>query len=132
MLLPRDVAAQASRWWTDLEGETGGSVPHVRRGEWISFLRASATCDEQAAGGRNRKCHHDGDDVERRVTRAERLVELGEMSSARQALEGAAVAPGDQEERRRPQQPREPLSPDMMTFQPEIEKQLDEMFRKNL
>ena len=49
MLLPRDVAAQASRWWTDLEEETGGSVPHVCRREWIPFLRTSATCDEQAA-----------------------------------------------------------------------------------
>ena len=65
--------------------------------------------------------------------RAERLVELGELSSARQELEGAAEAPGDQatwdklqNECRRPQQPREPLPPDMMTFEPEIEFQLDE------
>ena len=28
----QDVAAQASKWWTDLEGETGGSVPNVRLG----------------------------------------------------------------------------------------------------
>ena len=32
MLLPRDVAEQASRWGTDLEGETGGSVRNVRQG----------------------------------------------------------------------------------------------------
>ena len=110
------------------------------RGEWIPLLRASATCDEQATRARHRKCHRDGDDVERRITRAERLVELGELSSARQALEGAAVAPGDQatldklqDERRRPQQPREPLPPDMMTFEPETEFQLDEkMFGKKL
>ena len=98
-------------------------------------MRASATCDEQAARARHRKCHRYGDDVERRVMRAERVVEFGKLSSARQALEGAAVATLDklQGERRRPQQPRQPLPPDMMTFQPEIEFQLDEkMFGKNL
>ena len=88
----------------------------------------------------HRKCHRDGDDVERCFMKAERLIELGELSSARQALEGAAEAPGDQakldklqDECCRPQQPRELLPPDMMTFEPEIEFQLDEkMFGKNL
>ena len=116
-----------------------GRFQMFARGEWIPLLRASATRDEQAARARHRKCHC-GDDVERRVMRAERLVELGELSSARQALEGAVLAPGDQttldklqDERRRPQQPREPLPPDMITFHPEIEFQLDEkMFGKNL
>ena len=37
------------------------------------------------------------DDLERRESRAQALVHLGELSSARQALEGAAVAPGSQE-----------------------------------
>ena len=89
-----------------------GRFQMFARGEWILLLRASATCDEQAAKTRYRKCHRDGDDVERRIMRVGRLVELGELSSARQALEGAAVAPGDQatldklqDERRRPQQP---------------------------
>ena len=52
------------------------------------LLGASATCDEQAARARHLTCHHDGDDVERRIMRVERLVELGELSSARKALEG--------------------------------------------
>ena len=64
--------------------------------EWIPLSRASATCDEQAAKAIHRKCHRDGDDVERRILKAERLVELGELSSARQALEGETVAPSDQ------------------------------------
>ena len=104
------------------------SVPNVCQGGWIPLLSASPHVRRTGRQGR----HRDGDDVERPTTKAERLVELGELSSARQALEGAAVAPGDrmldklQDERRRPQQPREPLPPDMMTVQPEIEFQLDE------
>ena len=51
----------AHRWWTVSKEK---------------LLRASATCDEQAARARDRKCYR-GDDVERRVMRAERVVELG-------------------------------------------------------
>ena len=97
-------------------------------------------CDEKAASARHRKTRRGRDEIERRVTRAERLVEFGELSSARQALEGAAVAPGNQatldmlqDVRRRPQQPREQLTPEMLTFQPDMEFQLDEKrFGKNL
>ena len=70
----QDVAAQTSRRWTDLEGETGWSVPNVRQGKWIPLLRAGFTCDEQAARARHRKCHRDGDDVERRIMRVGRLI----------------------------------------------------------
>ena len=58
------------------------------RREWSGLIEASAACDFQAAGPRR------GDDLERRAARAEMLVHLGELSSARQALEGASVAPG--------------------------------------
>ena len=56
------------------------------------------------------------DDVERRASRALQLCELGELSSARQALECAAVAPGTQrtrklltDEARRPSKPRQEM-----------------------
>ena len=140
MLLPRMLLHRPPSGGLISKEKLVGRFQIFARGEWIPLLRASATCDEQAARARHRKSHRDGDDVERRIMRAERLVELGDLSSARQALEGAAVAPGDQatldklqDERRRPQQPRERLPPDMMTFEPEIEFQLDEkMFGKNL
>ena len=50
--------------------------------------------DEQAAVGRRRRRRGSGDDVARRAKRAELLVGMGELSSARQALEGADLAPG--------------------------------------
>ena len=96
------------------------------RGEWISLFRTSEVCNEKA--------------VESRVRRAENLVHVGEVSSARQALEGAAVAPGTQatldklqDVRRRPPQPREALPPGIMGFQPPTLFQLDEkLFGRNL
>ena len=76
---------------------------HARR-DCIPLLRASAMCDVKAARARHRKCHRGGDEVER-----------------------AAVAPGDQgtsdkpqDVRRRSQQPREPLTPEMLTLQLEM------------
>ena len=110
------------------------------RGKWIPLLQESAVCDEKAASARHRKTRRGRDEIERRVTKAERLVELGELSSARQALERAAVALSNQatldmlqDVRRRLQQPRERLTPEMLTFQPDIEIQFDEkMFGKNL
>ena len=66
--------------------------------------------------------------------------EVGELSSARQALEGAPVAPGNrntltllQDARRRPPEPREPLPPGLLRFNPDTEFQLDEkLFGRNL
>ena len=77
-----------------------------------------SACNEKAASARHRQ-RRGGDDVERRVRRAENLVHVGEFSSARQALEGAALAPGTratldklQDARRRLPQPREALPRD--------------------
>ena len=52
-------------------------------------------CDEKAAVSRRRSRRRQVDDLELRAARAEMLVQLGELSSARQALEGAALAHGD-------------------------------------
>ena len=41
-----------------------------------------------------RSRRHDTDNLESRAARAEALVHMGELSAARQALGGAAVAPG--------------------------------------
>ena len=60
------------------------------------LLEASAHCDEQTAIARRRR-RGQGDDVQKKVARAELKVALGELSSARQALEGEEVAPGTRE-----------------------------------
>ena len=66
------------------------------RGEWVQLLHASVHCDEQAAVVRRRKGRR-GDDLERRAIRALNFVQLGELSSASQALEGAEIAPGTED-----------------------------------
>ena len=73
----------------------GGVIPRSKlvarfevftRGEWIQLLTASTLCNEKAASARQRQRRRGGDDVERRVRRAENMVHVGELSSARQAL----------------------------------------------
>ena len=67
------------------------------RGDWGQLLDASRKCDEKAAQSRRRGRRRTvSDDVEKRTLRAELLVQVGELSAARQALEGAALAPGNQ------------------------------------
>ena len=78
--------------------------------------------------------------MEQRATRAETLTQLGELSSAREALDGCETAPGTtttldalKDERRRPALPRAPLPRDVMDFEPDVPFQLDEkLFGKNL
>ena len=93
MLLPRMVLHRGPR---------GGLVPKSKlverlelfsQGEWQSLLEASAECDQQAAVSRRRSRHRTRDNDERRAARAEMLVGMGELSSARQALEGAEFGP---------------------------------------
>ena len=61
------------------------------RGQWDQLLRASELCDERAAVSRRRRTRRVRNDIEVRAARAEALVQIGELSSARQALEGGGV-----------------------------------------
>ena len=73
--------------------EVGGPFRSFLAREWIQLLNAAR--DEKAVLGRIwQRRRRGGDDVECRVMRAEKLVHVGELSSARQALEGSEVAPG--------------------------------------
>ena len=80
------------------------------------------------------------DDVEQRAIRAETLIHFGELSHARQVLEGAELAPGNQatldalqDEERRPPLPRGALPPDLAHHMPVRPFQLDEhIFSRNL
>ena len=65
------------------------------RGDWIQLVAAIEVCDDSVASARRRSGRRQPrDDIANRATRAELLVQLGELSSARQALEGAALAQG--------------------------------------
>ena len=61
----------------------------------------------------------------RRAERSHNLIQMGELSAARQALDGDPVAPGNdatlralRDPQRRPQAPRGPLAPELTGFQP--------------
>ena len=127
----------------------GGQIPKAKLverfrcfvdGEWIRLIAASEQCDEKAAIRRRRATRIVTDDLEKRATRAEMLCHMGELSSARQALEGAALAPGNaatlhqlKDPSRRPPRPREPLPDDVMRHVPPRAIELDEqLFCRNL
>ena len=69
----------------------------LNAGDWARFLLESNSIAEagiqEAARKRRRQIQ---DDISRRAARAERLALLSELSVGRQALEGAAIAPGNQ------------------------------------
>ena len=62
------------------------------RGEWLQLLRLSQDAAECRGSRRIRQAR--ADSVENRAERAQALAQLGELSSARQALEGFRTAPG--------------------------------------
>ena len=115
MLLPRMLLHRAPG---------GGLISRAKLVERFEAfaLRASEICNEQAAIARQRqRRRRRGDDLDSRVIRAENLVHVGELSSARQALEGDSVAPGTQaildklqDVQRRPPQPREAMPPEII------------------
>ena len=83
---------------------------------------------------------HNSDAVEARAVRAVKLVQLGEVSVGRQALESARVAPGTlatlvelTNQQRRPPLPRDPLPADLANAMPESLFDLDfDRFANNI
>ena len=109
------------------------------RGDWIDLIVASERSDERAAISRSRSNRRAHDDLESRAARAEMLVSLGELSSARQALEGAALAPriqatldGLKDADRRPPRAREPLPDRVTSHVPPRVFHLEQHFCRNL
>ena len=127
----------------------GGPIPKrqlvdrfekINSGQWATLIHQSRVCDERAAAARTRGNRRRGTDLESRAARAEMLVHMSELSSARQALEGAAIAPGTQatldalrDPARRPPQPRFPLSHELTNYEPTGKFDLDQdQFCRNL
>ena len=63
-------------------------------GQWTQLLSARASCDSDAMVAKHRRQMPE-DDVKRRAARALSLVQMGELSAGRHALEGADVALGN-------------------------------------
>ena len=92
------------------------------RGEWTELLAWSHACAEEAAVASRRRQRRPENQEELRAARALTLLQLGELSSARQALEEADLAPPNahtlQELQRRPGLPRAPISRDLLEMSP--------------
>ena len=110
-------------------------------GDWASLLASSMERASQAAQASSRRSRRqDTDNLESRAARAEALVQMGELSAARQALEGAAVALGArdtlnalQDPERRPPVLRDPFPPDILHAAPVEQFSLDfDVFTRNI
>ena len=142
MLLPRMSLHRPPRGGFISKAKLAARFEDFSHGRWQKLIDAGRHCVEEAATAVSRKRHRTNQqsDIERRAVRAQSLVQLGELSAGRQALEGAVLAPGSIQTRqelsnpqRRPPHPREPLSADLLTFQPASAFELDKRkFSQNL
>ena len=140
LLLPRMMLHRPPR---------GGLIPRSKlihrfelfvSGRWTELLVASEACCQQAAISRRRQSRRVEDDITRRLDRADSLVHMGELSSARQALEGASLAPGTEatlnalrDPEKRPRVPREPLPRELVSHVPAFQFNLDaDQFPRNV
>ena len=122
MLLPRMILFRPPRGGKVTRKQLEERCQAFAREDWMHLVRQSMQAAEQGSvNACRRRRRQRGDDVNRRAARALRLVQLGEASSARQALEGAEVAPGTvdtlnqlRDENRRPPVPRSPVPEDVM------------------
>ena len=100
MLLPRLLFLRPPRGGNVHESKLAGRFQDFTEGRWMHLLRTSRQCAEDASSAQCRKRRrHQEDDLERRAGagRALSLVQMGELSAGRQALEGAPLAPGNRE-----------------------------------
>ena len=93
-LLPRMLLHRPARGGLFPRSKLESRFESFVRRDWGSLISASRTCNAQAASIRQRRRRRSQDCVERRAALAEALVHMGELSSARQALEGEELAPG--------------------------------------
>ena len=95
MSLPRMILFRPPRGGKVLQKQLEERCQAFALGDWVHLVRQSMRAAEQGSTHTiPRRRRQRGDDVNRRAARALRLVQLGEASSVRQALEGAELAPG--------------------------------------
>ena len=126
LLLPRMLLFRPARGGIVSRQKLEARLRSFEDGHWIELLSDSTVCAEKAhtqSVRRRRHQHHDDD--AKRASRALSLVQVGELSAARQALEGASMAPGTiatlrelTHPDRRPPVPREEMSRVVAEAQP--------------
>ena len=96
LLLPRMLLHKPAR---------GGLIPKEKLKERFNFFpregsswRKYTQCDATASKvPSRRRRRHEGDSLEKRADRVLDLVHMGEFSAARHALDGAPIAPGNEQ-----------------------------------
>ena len=130
-LLPRMILFRPHRGGKVLRKQLLSWIVAFQEGRWMELLREGAIAAETAhTHSVRRRRRQDDDDEARRAARAMSLTQMGELSAARQALEGAAVAPDTMSTLRaltdpEKQLPRTPLSREVADAQPSEAFQLD-------
>ena len=135
LLIPRMLLHRQPRGGTIAREKLVQLFERFSSGHWIELIRNCVVNEEEALKIAQRRSRRQGQDgIVRRVERADQLVHLGELSSARQVLESAELAPGTAETlRARPATPRDPLPEDILGHEPDVEFQLDsDRFKRNV
>ena len=99
LLIPRMLLFRPARGGLLPRGQLEERFNQFMSGQWTQLLIASRECSDQACRSQHRRRRTQVDKIERRAQRAEALVQLGELSAGRHALEGAPLAPGNEETR---------------------------------
>ena len=138
MLVPRLLLFRHRRGRYVPKEQLQDRFRQFERGKWLQLLRMSQDVCAKSQSRSFRSRRRERED-EARAARALSLVHMGELSAARQALEGAPMAPGTHATLRaltdpeRPAFPREPLSAEVAHMQPAVPFQLDtDLFLVNL
>ena len=140
LLLPRVLLARKPRRGSISREKLTSRFSPFSQGKWTELIRASEQGAEDASTARCRRSRRRSVDAEGRAARAQMLVQLGELSGGRQALEAAEVAPGPlqtlqalRDPSLRPRRAREAISRELLDFEPATSLELDEgLFSKNL
>ena len=138
MLLPRMLLQRPARGGLIAKDKLSRRFEDFVHGRWSHLIDDGRICAEQSskdATRKRRRVQHD--DVERRAARAEALVQMGELSAGRQALEGEALALSNEctlhQLQRGPAVPRHQMPEDLERFWAGRRFELDEkQFSKNL
>ena len=125
LLLPRMLLFRPPRGGVVPRKKLESRIRLFQEGEWLSLLRDSAACSEMAHTSAVRRRRRGQAEDAVRASRALSLVQMGELSSARQALEGAPLAPGNlatlgilTDPSSRPPIPRKALSEEVRVAEP--------------
>ena len=140
LLLPRMLLTRSTRGGLISKEKLRRRFESFNEGRWEELIRDSEVASNQASVAMHRKRRRHTDESERRARRAHTLVQLGEVSAGRAALESAELAPGSEETRceltdprRRPSRAREPIAQHILNHVPDTLFILDEdVFAKNV